>query len=69
MSRLLVDSIVSDSAATDLTLGASGDTVDITGDHISADTIKDSGGNTIFTSNGSGTLSSVQGEFVGSPSL
>ena len=69
MSRLLVDSIVSDSAATDLTLGASGDTVDITGDHISADTIKDSGGNTIFTSNGSGTLSSVQGEFVGSPTL
>jgi hypothetical protein len=69
MSRLLVDSIVSDSAATDLTLGASGDTVDITGDHISVNTIKDSGGNTIFTSNGSGTLSSLQGEFTGGPTL
>jgi hypothetical protein len=42
-----------------LTLGASGDTVTVSSDSIKANTFKDAGGNTLFTSDGAGTLSSV----------
>ena len=48
-----------------LTLGASGDTVTVSSDSIKANTFKDAGGNTLFTSDGSGTLSSVNSAFVG----
>ena len=44
---------------TTLTLGASGDTVASSADSIKANTFKDAGGNTLWTSNGSGTLSSI----------
>ena len=42
-----------------LTLGASGDTVTVSSDSIKVNTFKDAGGNTLFTSDGAGTLSSV----------
>jgi hypothetical protein len=42
-----------------LTLGASGDTITVSSDSIKANTFKDAGGNTLFTSDGAGTLSSV----------
>ena len=50
---------------TDVALGASGDTVTVSGDSLTLDTFKDSGGNTLFTSNGSGTLSSVNSALAG----
>ena len=54
---------------TALNLGASGDAVTLpAGVTLQPNTIKDAGGNTIFTSDGAGTLSSVnsglQGDMV-----
>ena len=56
-------------SGTTVTLGAAGDNVIVpTGATFKSNTLKDSGGNVLFTSNGSGTLSSVnsglQGGFV-----
>ena len=42
-----------------LTLGASGDTIVVT-DDVKVNTVKDAGGNTLWVSDGSGTLSSVK---------
>ena len=51
---------------TALNLGASGDAVTLpAGVTLKTNTIKDAGGNTIFTSNGSGTLSSVNSSLQG----
>ena len=49
---------------TNLTLGTTGDSVTVAG-NLALDTWKDAGGNTLFVSNGSGTLSSVDSEFMG----
>ena len=48
-----------------LTLGASGDTITVSSDSIKANTFKDAGGNTLFTSDGAGTLSSVNSALAG----
>ena len=48
-----------------LTLGASGDTITVSSDSIKVNTYKDAGGNTLFTSDGAGTLSSVNSGFAG----
>jgi len=54
------------STGTALNLGASGDAVTLpAGVTLKTNTIKDSGGNTIFTSDGSGTLSSVNSSLQG----
>ena len=50
---------------TNVTLGTSGDTVALPGNTLALDTWKDSGGNTLFTSDGSGTVSSVNSAFKG----
>ena len=42
---------------TDVALGAAGDSITVSGDSLKLNTFKDAGGNTLFTSNGSGTLS------------
>jgi len=49
-------------AGSTLTIGASGDTVVAT-DSVNVNTVKDAGGNTLWVSNGSGTLSSVNSGF------
>ena len=59
MSILRVATIEPEGATTTLTLGLSGDTVTSSADSIKANTFKDAGGNTLWTSDGSGTLSSV----------
>jgi len=46
-------------------LGASGDTITVSSDSIKANTFKDAGGNTLFTSDGAGTLSSVNSALSG----
>ena len=43
--------------ATTVTLGAAGETVAIAASQLKTNTIKDAGGNTLLTSDGSGTLS------------
>ena len=50
---------------TNVTLGTTGDTVALPGNTLVLDTWKDSGGNTLFTSNGSGTVSSVNSGLAG----
>ena len=50
---------------TNVTLGTTGDTVALPGNTLVLDTWKDSGGNTLFTSNGSGTVSSVNAGLAG----
>ena len=70
MSRVYADNVYPELVTEDLTLGASGDSVVVTsGASLNVNTLKDSGGNTIFTSNGSGVLSSVNSAFQGKPSL
>ena len=49
---------------TTLTLGASGDSITVSSDSIKVNTFKDAGGNTLFTSDGAGTLSSVNSAFL-----
>ena len=50
---------------TNVTLGTTGDTVVLPGNTIVLDTWKDSGGNTLFASNGSGSLSNVNSALAG----
>ena len=65
MSILRVATIEPEGATTTLTLGLSGDTVTSSADSIKANTFKDAGGNTLWTSDGSGTLSNVNSSFSG----
>ena len=60
MSKVYTDTVTSTEASQDLTLGGSGDNVIVTaGATLKTNTVKDSGGNTLWTSDGSGNLSSV----------
>ena len=52
-------------SGTNLTLGASGDTVTLASTETKVNTFKDAGGNTLWTSNGSGTLSGVNSSLAG----
>ena len=54
-------------SGTTVTLGEAGDTVTVpTGVIVKTNTVKDAGGNTLFTSDGAGTLSSVNSAIAGS---
>ena len=64
MSTLETGTIEPQSGTT-VTLGASGDAVVIGADALKVNTIKDAGANTILTSDGSGTLSSVNSGLTG----
>ena len=61
-SSIEVNAIEPESGTT-LTIGNSGQNVVVNADSIKNNTLKDAGGNTIFTSNGSGVLSSVNSAF------
>ena len=56
---------IAPATGTTVTLGAAGDAVTVAATALKTNTIKDAGGNTIFTSDGSGTLSSVNGALKG----
>ena len=69
MSTLETEKIEPTSGTT-LTLGASGDVVTApAGVTVKTNTVKDAGGNTLWTSNGSGTLSSVNSGLQGGLTL
>ena len=61
-STISVDTIEPQSGTT-LTMGQSGQNVVINADSIKNNVMKDAGGNALFTSNGSGTLSGVNSAF------
>ena len=62
MSEIKVKTI-EPSTGTNLTLGTSGDTVAVSSDSVKLDIWKDSGGNTLFQSDGAGTLSNINSGF------
>ena len=68
MSRVYTDTIEPRKPTQDITLGTTGETITLPGNDLRVNTVKDKGGNTLWTSNGSGTLSSVnsslKGDFV-----
>jgi len=63
MSTIYVDTVEPSVPAKDITLGATGDSITISGNSINTNVIKDSGGNVLFQSDGSGTLSNVNSAF------
>ena len=65
MSTVKANTIAPDDSTQDITLGASGDTVSIPGNDLRVNTVKDKGGNTLWTSDGTGTLSSVNAGLKG----
>ena len=72
MSRVYSDTVLPEDSGInqDQTLGTTGDSVVVTaGASLNVNTVKDSGGNTIFTSDGSGNLSSMNSSFGKSPKL
>ena len=68
MSTLKVHNI-EPATGTDVALGAAGDTITISGDSIKLNTLKDSGGNTLFTSDGAGTVTSINTGIASGPRL
>ena len=62
MDKLNVNTIEPEGGTTTINVGKAGKNVIIT-DNLKANTLKDAGGYTIFTSDGSGTLSSVNSGF------
>ena len=69
MSTIKANTVKPKDYATDLTLGASGDTVTLPGNDLRVNTVKDKGGNTLWTSDGSGNLSSVNSGLKGNLAL
>jgi len=69
MSKVNTDAIKPRDTGLDITLGAAGDTTVISADSIDVNTVKDSGGNTLWTSDGGGVLSSVNSGLSGSLKL
>ena len=65
MSRVYTDTIEPRKSTQDITLGTSGETISVAGDSINVNTVADKGGNTLWTSDGSGNLSSVNAGLKG----
>lgn len=65
MAKLRVHNIESGPVSSDVAFGISGDTIAVSSDSIKLNTWKDSGGNTLFVSDGTGTLSSVNSGLSG----
>jgi len=69
MSTVKANTISPDDSIQDITLGASGDTVTLPGNDLRVNTVKDKGGNTLWISDGSGTLSNQNNQVAGSRKL
>jgi len=65
MAKLRVHNIESGPASSDVAFGIAGDTIAVSSDSLKLNTWKDSGGNTLFVSDGAGTLSSVNSGLSG----
>ena len=60
MAIVYTDTIEPRKPTQDITLGTSGETISVAGDSINVNTVADKGGNTLWTSDGSGNLSSIR---------
>ena len=69
MATLFTDNIGPRKPTQDITLGTTGETITLPGNDLRVNTVKDKGGNTLWTSDGSGTLSSVNSELKGALTL
>ena len=69
MSKVYADKIEPRDSSMDVTIGTSTNTVTLAGNDLRANTVKDSGGNTLWTSDGSGNLSSVNAGLQGNLKL
>ena len=69
MSKVYADKIEPRDSSMDVTIGTSTNTITLAGNDIRANTVKDSGGNTLWTSDGSGNLSSVNSALAGNLKL
>ena len=65
MATLFTDNIGPRKPTQDITLGTTGETITLPGNDLRVNTVKDKGGNTLWTSDGSGTLSSVNSALKG----
>jgi len=65
MSTVKANTVLPSEVTHDITLGASGDTTTVAADDLRVNTVKDKGGNTLWTSDGSGNLSSVNDSLKG----
>jgi len=69
MSNIVTDKIIPDESSADkLTIGGTGDSVVVL-DSLNLNTLQDAGGNNIFVSNGSGTVTSKNGGLAGALNL
>ena len=68
MSTLKVHNI-EPATGTDVALGAAGDSITVSGDSLKMNTLKDAGGNTLFTSDGAGTVTSINTGLASGPML
>ena len=66
MATVYTDNIGPRKPTQDITLGTTGETITFPGNDLRVNTFKDKGGNTLWTSDGSGTLSSVNSGLKGS---
>ena len=69
MSKVSADTLKSLASTQDLTIGTTGQTVTLPGNELRVNTFKDKGGNTLWTSDGAGNLSSVNSAFEGNLKL
>ena len=69
MSKVSADTLKSLDPTQDLTIGTTGQTVTLPGNELRVNTFKDKGGNTLWTSDGAGNLSSVNSAFEGNLKL
>ena len=65
MSRVYTDTIEPRKPTQDITLGTTGETITLPGNDLRVNTVKDKGGNTLWTSDGSGNLSNLNNAFKG----
>ena len=65
MSRVYTDTIEPRKLTQDITLGTAGETISVGANSINVNTVKDKGGNTLWISDGSGNLSSVNAGLKG----
>ena len=65
MSRVYTDTIEPRKPTQDITLGTTGETITLPGNDLRVNTFKDKGGNTLWTSDGSGNLTGVNSALKG----
>ena len=69
MSTVITTTVKTEPTTDTLTFGAAGDSVAISGDSLNLNTLQDSGGNSLFVSNGSGTITSINSGLSGAMKL